>query len=123
MAQKTPIRIRQHFTCVGSLTYEYVKSEVVPQGELWCLQNISYENETGASGTFRRYIEGHGYNHYVAELQGPGAAELITFEGELWLLPGERLVIRQASVSASDILSLYALGYKIHSQYIPDGEG
>jgi len=120
MAEKMPIRIREHFVCVGSLTYEYVKSQIVPPGEIWCLQNIAYENETGARGTFRRYIEGHGYNHYMAELQGPGAAELIHSSDIVYLIPGERLTIRQASCSASDILSLYAHGYKIHSKFLPD---
>lgn len=123
MAEKMPIRIREHFICVGSLTYEYVKSKTVPPGEIWCLQNVSYENETGARGTFRRYIEGHGYNHYVAEVQGPGAAELLFTSDVVYLLPGERLVVRQASCSASDVLSLYAHGYKIHSKFLPDGEG
>lgn len=113
MSEKETLRIREHFTCVGSLTYEYVKSRIVPPGDLWCLQHIAYENETGARGTFRRYIERGDYNHYLAELQGPGLAELITWDGELWLGPGDRLTIRQASCSASDVLALYADGYKI----------
>jgi len=70
----------------------------------------------------RRYIEGHGYNHYIAEHQSPGAAELIHTDKILYLLPGERLVIRQASASANDVLALYAHGYKIHSAFIPGGE-
>ncbi len=122
MAEKMPIRIRQSFVCVGSQSYEYVKSDIVPPGEIWCLQNISYENETAAQGIFRRYIEGHGYNHYLAEHQSPGAAELIFWEGELFLLPGERLTIRQATPGASNVLSLYAIGYKVHSKFIPGGD-
>ena len=121
MAEKMPIRIRERKVVVAT-DYEYVKSEVVPPGEIWCLQNIAYENETGARGTFRRYIEGHGYNHYIAELQGPGAAELIFTSDVVYLIPGERLVIRQASCSVNDVLSLYAHGYKIHSKFLPDSE-
>ncbi len=122
MAEKMPIRIREKKVVVDT-ALEYVKSAIVPSGEIWCLQNITYENETGARGTFRRYIEGHGYDHFVAEIQGPGAAELIQWDGELFLLPGERLTVRQASCTANDVLSLYAHGYKIHSKFIPDGEG
>ena len=121
MAEKMPIRIRVHKVVVDT-TLEYVKSDIVPPGEIWAIQGIAYENETGARGTFRRYIEGHGYNHYIAEHQSPGAAELIHTDKILYLLPGERLTIRQASAVANDILSLYAHGYKIHSAYIPGGE-
>ena len=122
MAEKMPIRIRKHET-YASGTYAYVKSDIVPPGEIWCLQNIAYENETEARGTFRRYIEGHGYNHYVSELQGPGKAELIFTSDIIYLLPGERLTIRQASPVASDVLSLYAHGYKTFSKYLPNEEG
>lgn len=120
MAQKMPVRIRGRAVATGG-TYDYVKSDIVPPGEIWCLQNISYENETGARGTFRRYIEGHGYDHFLAEVQGPGSAELITSSDEEFLLPGERLVIRQTSCTVSDALALYATGYKIFSKFIPDG--
>jgi hypothetical protein len=121
MAEKMPIRIREVKVVVNT-TLEYVKLAIVPQGEIWCLQGIAYENETGARGTFRRYIEGHGYNHYIAELQGPGAAELIYTNDIVYLLPGERLVVRQASCTANDILALYAHGYKVHSNFLPPEE-
>lgn len=121
MAEKMPIRIRESaLASVG--TFDYVKSAVVPTGEIWCLQGQAYENETGARGTFRRYIEGHGYNHYLAEHQSPGAGELIFTDELLYLLPGERLAIRQASCAAGDILALYAHGYKVHSKYINGGD-
>lgn len=119
MANKYPIRIREHAVAAGG-TYDYVKSSVVPPGEIWCLQNMAYENETGARGTFRRYLEGHGYNHYVSETPVPGSAELITTSDIVYLLPGERLVVRQASCTASDVLSLYAHGYRVFSEFIPE---
>lgn len=121
MAEKMPIRIRERKVVVAT-DFEYVKSDIVPPGEIWCLQNIAYENETGARGTFRRYVEGHGYNDFYAEHQSPGAAELIFTDEPMYLTPGERLVIRQASCTASDVLALYAHGYKIHSAFIPGGE-
>jgi len=121
MAEKMPIRIREVTIAAGG-TYDYVKSEIVPAGEIWCLQGIAYENETGARGTFRRYIEGHGYNHYIAEHEAPGAGELIFTDQILYLLPGERLVIRQASAAPGDVIVLYAHGYKVISKFIPGGE-
>ncbi len=119
MAKKMPIRIREHASATGG-TYDYVKSGIVPPGQIWCLQNIAYENETGARGTFRRYIEGHSYNHYVAEIQGPGAAELIHTSDIIYLVPGERLTVRQATCSAADVLSLYAHGYMLKSEFIDE---
>jgi len=121
MAEKMPIRIRKSVVATETATL-YVKSDIVPPGEIWCLQNIAYENETAARGTFRRYIEGHGYNHYLAELQGPGAAELVHTSDIVFLIPGERLTIRQASCTASDVLALYAHGYKVHSKFIDGGD-
>jgi hypothetical protein len=118
MAEKMPIRIREVASASGG-TYDYVKSEIVPTGEIWCLQGIAYENETGARGTFRRYIEGHGYDHFLAEHQSPAAAELIYTDKVVYLTPGERLTIRQASCTAADKLCLYCHGYKVHSKYIP----
>lgn len=121
MAEKMPIRIREVKVVVAT-DYEYVKSKIVPPGEIWCLQGIAYENETGARGTFRRYTEGHGYNHYIVEHKCPGAAELIATDALLYLLPGERLVIRQASCTAGDVLALYAHGYKTFSKFIEGGD-
>ena len=121
MAEKMPIRIRERAIASGG-TYDYTKSTIVPPGEIWCLQGIAYENETGARGTFRRYIEGHGYDHHIVEHPSPGAAELISTNSILYLIPGERLVIRQAGCSASDVLALYAHGYKTFSKFIEGGE-
>jgi len=121
MGQKLPIRIRRVAKATGG-TYDYVKSKTVPPGEIWCLQGIAYENETGARGTFRRYIEGHGYNHYLAEHQSPGAGELIFTDEIIYLLPGERLVVRQATCTADDILALYCHGYMQYSKFIDGGD-
>jgi len=121
MAEKMPIRIREVTVASGG-TYDYVKSQIVPHDEIWCLQGIAYENETGARGTFRRYIEGHGYDHHLVEHQCPGAGELISVERPLYLIPGERLTIRQTGCSASDVVALYADGYKTHSKFIDGGD-
>jgi hypothetical protein len=121
MVEKLPIRLRVTAAATGG-SYDYLRSAVVPTGEMWCLQGIAYGNETGARGTFRRYIEGHGYNHYLAEHQSPGADELIFTDKLLYLLPGEILAIRQASCTAGDQLALYAHGYKIKSPFQPGGE-
>jgi hypothetical protein len=115
------IRIRENVLATSG-TLDYVKSKGVPEGKTWRLHDICYENETGARGTFRLYIEGHGYNHYVSELQGPGLGELITHEGKVYLYAGERLVLRQASCTPNDVLALYALGEEAETLVLEDGE-
>jgi hypothetical protein len=121
MADKAPLRIHEQVTASGG-TYDYVKSSIVPPGQIWCLNHIAYENETGARGTFRRYYEGHGYNHWLAELAGPGAGELVFTDTKHYMIPGERLCIRQATCTANDVLTLYAEGYIIFGSMIPEGE-
>ncbi len=121
MAQKMPLRIRVRKTVVNE-TLETIQSNVVPPGQIWCIQHLAYENESGARGTFRRYLSSHGYNHYKAEHQGPGAAELIFTDKEQFMIPGERMVIQQASATAGDIIALYGDGYIVKSDFIPGGD-
>jgi len=123
MAGKKPLRIHERVLATGGgAAYDYVKSRQVPPGHIWCLLHISYENETGARGAFRRYFEGHGYDHFLAELAGPGAGELIFTDTKHYMLPGEKLVVRQATCTANDVLQLYADGYVINNLEIPEGE-
>lgn len=108
---------RETITAVSAAAaYDYLKTKQVADGELEIIETVAYENETGARGTFRRYIERGAENLYVVEHKSPGAAELIFNDKTLTLLPGERLVVRQASCSASDVLKLYVTGYKIFTE-------
>jgi len=111
------LRIRKRASATGT-SPDYVRTDRVPAGQLWCIQHIAYENETGARGTFRRLIEGHGYEHFLGEHPSPGAGELITWNGELWLMPGEDMAVRQATCTAADALALYATGYIIFTDLI-----
>jgi hypothetical protein len=119
--QKEPIRIDITVIASGG-TYDYIRSEYVPPGFLWCLQGISYENETGARGTFRRGREETGVIAWDAEHQSPGSGELIFTDKQVFVKPGERLVIRQATCTSGDVLRLWAHGYRVKSDYIPGGE-
>ena len=120
-AEKMPIRIRGTTKAVGG-TYDYVKSEKVPSGQLWCIQGIGYENETGARGTFRRGVGRSGGFDWYGEHTEPAADELVFTDKIMYLSPGEALVIRQASCTANDVLKLYAHGYAIIGKFIPGGD-
>lgn len=105
----------------SNTSLDYVRSERVPKGEIWRLHDIAYENETGARGTFRMGKEGHGYYHWIEEVQGPGSGELMQHPTIVYLYPGERLVVRQASCTSADMLALYALGERTISDFIDGG--
>jgi hypothetical protein len=121
MQKRYPYREVITLTAVG--TYDYLKSKQVKDGELLILTNIAYENTSGARGTFRRYIEGAmGENVMLAELQGPGAAELIFSDKEITLKAGEMMVVRQASCTAGDILKMYLTGFKVFEDFFERGE-
>ncbi len=114
------IRIRERASA-SVTTFDYVRSKQVPAGKTWRLHDIAYENETGARGTFRLLIEGHGYEHMIEEVQGPGSGELMTHPDIIYLSGGERLAVKQESCTASDALALYALGEEADSVVI-DGK-
>ena len=119
MAEKMPIRIRERTVAPGTVDVE-VKTDIVPPGEIWCLQGQAYENEGVGTGAFRRYIEGHGYNHYLGEQTSVTAKVIYSTDDIVYLLPGERLVLRQVTPTLNDVLAFYAHGYKVHSKFIPD---
>lgn len=121
MAKRIPLRIDKVAVALGG-TYDYVKSDQVPENEVWCLQGISYENETGARGTFRRGRQKSGAYSWDAEHEAPAADELIFTDKILYLVEGEMLVIRQASATAADVIKLTAHGYRIMSKYLDGSE-
>lgn len=100
-------------TIASNGTLDYLKGKQVPNGEVWVIETVAYENETGARGKFRRYIERGSEKLYIAELQGPGTDELIFSDKPMTLLPDERLVVQQASCTTADVLKLYITGYRI----------
>lgn len=112
MPQKMALRISKKVAALGG-SFDYVKSDRVPPGEVWALQGQAYENQTGARGTFRRYIERPADNLFLGEQTSPGSGTLYTTDNQVFLVEGECLVLRQASATANDVLALYAHGFKI----------
>lgn len=110
MAKKHALRLR-YKEAAGGDTYDYVKSDRVKPGERWLIRSHSFENETGARGTARGYIESHGYNHWLWEQESPAAATLYWSEEDMILTEGERLCVRQASCTSGDKLQLLINGY------------
>ena len=109
MVGKNALRLRFRAVATGG-TYDYVKSDQVPPGQIWHIRNHSFENETGARGTARGYVDGHGYEHWLWEQASPAAATLYWSEEDIVLTEGEKLAVRQATVTALDELQLLING-------------
>lgn len=107
------LRLAYRILAAGG-TYDYVKSERVPVGQQWHITSHSFENETGARGTARGYIDGHGYEHWLWEQTTPLAATLYWSEEDITLTEGEQLCVRQASCTASDKLRLLINGHIVY---------
>jgi len=110
MRMRYALRIRARASARGE-TYDRVKSELVPRGEVWHVNSHSFENESGARGTARAYIDGHGLEHWLWEQTSPGAATLYWSEDNIVLKEGERLAVRQATCTEGDQLQLLGQGY------------
>ena len=117
MAEKLPLDIVVSVVAVGG-TYDYVETDQVPPGEIWCLEHYSFENQTGARGVLRLYKGDKAVPYFLKEEQSPGAAELVFDSAPIFIRPGQKLGFRQTSCTAADVLMLYATGYRMHGQFI-----
>lgn len=115
MAEKMLLDASQDTKAAGD-TYDYVETDQVPPGDIWCLEHYSFENETGARGTVRLYVGSKAVPRFLKEHEAPLADELVFEDAPIWIGEGQRLGFRQASCTASDVLKLVAIGYRIHSK-------
>jgi len=106
---------RRRFTAVATGgTYDYVKSERVPPGEVWVIRSHSFENLSGARGTARGFIDKDGLEHWLWEQTSPAEDRLYWSEEDMSLTEGERLAVRQATCTSGDELRLLLNGYIIY---------
>lgn len=110
--KKYPLRINIKKLAVDT-TSEIIQSELVPSGELWCIQGHSYENETGTRGDIRGYIERVGGDIPIWEQATPTLSTLYWTDDIVFLRESERLSVRQASCAANDVMRLRGHGYRI----------
>ena len=75
------------------------------------IENLSLKNETNDSTKAEVLIAGHGYDHPLYEQKSPTADTLYWLDRELWLYPGERLIVRWTGCTAADKLAVYLSGY------------
>lgn len=115
MAEKMLLDASQDGIATGG-TYDYVETEVVPPGELWCPEHYSFENQTGNRGAVRLYVGSRTVPRFLKEHEAPLANELVFEDAPIWIGEGQRLGFRQASCTASDSLKLVAIGYRIQSK-------
>lgn len=103
------LRLRYRAVAKGG-TYDYVRSNRVPPGQIWHIRNHSFENMTETRGAARAYVDGHGYAHWLWEEKVVTSDTLYWSEEELVLTEGERLAVVQATCTDGDILQLLING-------------
>lgn len=114
MAQRRALRLHYTDTKSGA-GLQSLKSDIVPSGELWCIQRHSYEGSAATSGGNTRarvHIEGHGYKHYLSDKDGPTLALLYWDPDPVWLSEGECLVLEWDHAVDGNKLDLYIGGYR-----------
>lgn len=117
MAAKNGLRDRITET-IASAGLAVVKGKPVPAGRIYCYQRIAWEIDKATSGgntRCRLLVDGHGYNHYLSEQDGPTAAVLYWDADPIWLHPGERLGLEVDQAQASTVVQIYATGYYTES--------
>lgn len=120
MGKRYSLRLRyiKKFTSAGLAS---LYSDIVPPGQLWCIQLLSVEGDLTTSGGNTRcrvYIDGHGYKHYVSEQDGPSASTLYWRAEPFWMVPGERLVAEWDQAQINTTVEMLAMGY-----WKEEGEG
>jgi len=111
--KKQPFRDRAREKVSSAGEYR-LKFERVESGHIKCYQRTTWEIDTATSGgntRCRLLIEGQGYDLPLAEQDGPTAGALYWVEEELWLLPGEKLVLLVDQAQADCYAEMYGIGY------------
>lgn len=111
MGEKILLDASQDAKATGG-TYDYVETDRVPPGEIWCLEHYSFENETGARGAVRLYVGSKTVPRFVKEHEAPLQSELVFEDAPVWIGEGQVLGFRQASCTLNDVLKLVAIGYR-----------
>jgi len=88
-----------------------LKSRPIKIGKRYCFQRVTFEDKTSAFTSLRVYVEGHGYEHYLAEQKSPAAATLYWLKDPVYLIPGERLVGKFTGTTTGDVLEMCITGY------------
>ena len=89
-----------------------LRTSVVGDGELLCVQHVAVENETNDYTDLRILIDDFGEEFLVVEEDSPEAATLYWMTEQVYLNEGQRLVCRLTGCTASDVLRAYVLGWR-----------
>ena len=113
MGQKHALRERakEEFSTAGLQT---LKSERVDPEKIYRVEQVTWEIDKTTSGgntRVRLFIDGHGYNHYLEEQDGPTANQLYTYSEPFSLIPGESLAIEIDQGQADTTAEMHLTGY------------
>ena len=94
----------------ASETEEFLEMPAVPEGWVYCVQQVAVNNETGAyTGLYIGTRSGETY-YVVEHTPSPAAATWYTWQGELFLHAGEVFSVKFVGATVGDVLEAVAFG-------------
>jgi len=100
----------------GAGTIDDLEFDRVPEGQVWIVTSVCAIDKDSATATVSIGIKRQ--DEFLAFRQDvtPTANESVDFQGELLLVPGDKLCVRFTSATANDNLYAYANGYWIRKK-------
>ena len=95
----------------GDASTAYVlKFERVKTGERWEVDVLAFRDNTTSPSRIDVYKEGHGYNHYVGQVQPAVKGYVYTLDRKFWVGPGETLVVEFRGGGSADDMEAWITG-------------
>lgn len=86
-------------------------SEMVKAGYLYCVQHVTFENETNASTRMRVAVRAGARNVLLGEEKTLTAATLYWYDVPFYMGEGERLAVMVTGVTIADDIKAYVTGW------------
>ena len=102
----------EHKTLTAAAGDNTIDSDAVSSGDIYVITAISAEDETSALTSLELWLnDGISNTVKLVHVANPGAGQLVTWTGQVFLDPGMYIEAIYAGATDSDALDLYVSGY------------
>lgn len=95
-----------------STSEEYLDMKAVPEGWIFCIQHVAAVDETTAFTTLLIGTKSGNTYDPLEDTPSPAAGQHYTWNGELFLHPGEVFSVKFVGCTADDLLYANARGWR-----------
>uniref|UniRef100_A0A6H2A1F2 Uncharacterized protein n=1 Tax=viral metagenome TaxID=1070528 RepID=A0A6H2A1F2_9ZZZZ len=96
----------------ASATVEYLDMKAVPEGWIYCVQQVAVNNETDSYTHLYIGTRSGATYKSIEDTPSPAADQFYTWQGELFLHPGEIFSVKFVGATADDVLEALAWGWR-----------